>query len=194
VCVQTGSEAHPASCTVGTGSPFPGAKRGRVVTLTTHPHLVPRSRMNTSYTSSPPNRDCFGEYLISDLYLTTTFFQIRKPTYSLVVIISSYLHTNNSIGTASLKHQTANLYNACCSSTSYFWTVTKGFEFKIGASTMLLTTQKNSLIHTYFYTLRQSHISRKRRVSKSFEPVENNSSFSEKKTFVMDLGCVSYQV
>jgi hypothetical protein len=26
LCVQTGSGAHPASCTMGTGSPFPGAK------------------------------------------------------------------------------------------------------------------------------------------------------------------------
>jgi hypothetical protein len=55
LCVQTGSEAHPASCTLGTGGPFPGAKRGRGVTLTTHPHLVPRSRMSRSYTSSPPS-------------------------------------------------------------------------------------------------------------------------------------------
>jgi hypothetical protein len=37
LCVQTGSGAHPASCTIGTGGPFPGVKRGRVVTLTTHP-------------------------------------------------------------------------------------------------------------------------------------------------------------
>jgi hypothetical protein len=37
LCVQTGSEAHPASCTMGTGGPFLGAKRGRGVTLTTHP-------------------------------------------------------------------------------------------------------------------------------------------------------------
>jgi hypothetical protein len=56
LCVQTGSGAHPASCTVGTGGPFPGAKRGRGVTLTTHPHLVPRSGMSLSYTSSPPKR------------------------------------------------------------------------------------------------------------------------------------------
>jgi hypothetical protein len=41
--VQTGSEAHPASCTMGTGGPFPGTKSGRGVTLTTDPHLVPRS-------------------------------------------------------------------------------------------------------------------------------------------------------
>jgi hypothetical protein len=26
LCVQTGSGAHPASCTLGTGGPFPGAK------------------------------------------------------------------------------------------------------------------------------------------------------------------------
>jgi hypothetical protein len=26
VCVQTGSGAHRASCTMGTGGPFPGAK------------------------------------------------------------------------------------------------------------------------------------------------------------------------
>jgi hypothetical protein len=31
-----------------------GVKRGQGVTLTTHPHLLPRSRMSRSYTSSPP--------------------------------------------------------------------------------------------------------------------------------------------
>ena len=40
--VQTGSGAHPASCTKGTGS-FPGVKNGRGVTLTPHPLLVPWS-------------------------------------------------------------------------------------------------------------------------------------------------------
>jgi hypothetical protein len=35
--VQTGSEAHPAPCTMGTGGPFPGAKLGRGLTLATHP-------------------------------------------------------------------------------------------------------------------------------------------------------------
>jgi hypothetical protein len=55
LCVQTGSGAHLAYCTIGTGGPFPGAKRGRGVTLTTHPHLVPRSKMSRSYTSSPPS-------------------------------------------------------------------------------------------------------------------------------------------
>ena len=41
--VQTGPEAHPASCTMGTRS-FPGVKSSRGVTLTTHPLLVPWSR------------------------------------------------------------------------------------------------------------------------------------------------------
>ena len=37
--VQTGPVAHPAPCTMGTGS-FPGVKSGRGVTLTPHPLLV----------------------------------------------------------------------------------------------------------------------------------------------------------
>jgi hypothetical protein len=36
LCVQTSSGAHPASCTMGTGGPFPGVKRGRGVTPITH--------------------------------------------------------------------------------------------------------------------------------------------------------------
>ena len=40
--VQTGPGAHPASCTMGTGS-FPRVKCGRGVLLTPHPLLVPRS-------------------------------------------------------------------------------------------------------------------------------------------------------
>jgi hypothetical protein len=34
----------------------PGLKRSRGVTLTTRPHLVPRSSMSRSYTSTPPKR------------------------------------------------------------------------------------------------------------------------------------------
>jgi hypothetical protein len=34
----------------------PGVYPGRGVTLTTHPHLVPRSIMSRSYISSPPKR------------------------------------------------------------------------------------------------------------------------------------------
>jgi hypothetical protein len=38
--VQTGPGAHPASCTMGTGS-FLRVKSGRGMTLTPHPFLVP---------------------------------------------------------------------------------------------------------------------------------------------------------
>jgi hypothetical protein len=37
LCVQTGSETHPASYPMGTGGPFPGAKHSRGLTLTNHP-------------------------------------------------------------------------------------------------------------------------------------------------------------
>jgi len=40
--VQTILGAHPASCTMGTGT-FPGVKSVRGMTLTTHPLLVPWS-------------------------------------------------------------------------------------------------------------------------------------------------------
>jgi hypothetical protein len=55
-CVQTGSGAHQASCTVGTGALSAGVKGGRGVMLTAHPLLVPRLRKSRSYTSSPPKR------------------------------------------------------------------------------------------------------------------------------------------
>jgi hypothetical protein len=42
--VLTGPEAHPVSCTMGTDS-FPGVNCGGGVTLTPHPFLVPKSKM-----------------------------------------------------------------------------------------------------------------------------------------------------
>jgi len=42
--LQTGPEAHPASCTMGTGS-FLGVRCCRCVTLTPHPLLQPRSKI-----------------------------------------------------------------------------------------------------------------------------------------------------
>ena len=51
--VQTVPEAHPASCTMRTGS-FPGVRCYRGVTLTPHPLLVQRSKIEYSYTSTFP--------------------------------------------------------------------------------------------------------------------------------------------
>ena len=50
--VQTGPGAHPASCTIGTGT-FPGVKSGQGVTLTPHHFLVPWSRKSRVITLLP---------------------------------------------------------------------------------------------------------------------------------------------
>jgi hypothetical protein len=67
LCVQTGSGAHPASCRMGTGSPFPGGKsaaaawrwplnpiwcRGREW-VRAIPHLPPSASMACSGTALP---------------------------------------------------------------------------------------------------------------------------------------------
>jgi hypothetical protein len=54
LCVETGSRAHPAPCTMGTGGPFTEIKRGQGVTLTTQPHLVPSSRRVGAILPLPP--------------------------------------------------------------------------------------------------------------------------------------------
>jgi hypothetical protein len=65
LCVQTGSGAHPASCTMGTGGPFPGGKARPGRDADHSP--PPRSWMSRSYISSPPKRlqgverDCFAQ-------------------------------------------------------------------------------------------------------------------------------------
>jgi hypothetical protein len=58
LCIQTGSGAHPTSCTVGTGghSSWAKVRPGRDADHSPPPNLVSRSRMSWSYTSSPPKR------------------------------------------------------------------------------------------------------------------------------------------
>jgi hypothetical protein len=56
VCVQTSSEAHPASCLMGSDDYFSGGKARPGRELTSHPHVVPRSRLSTSYITSSPWR------------------------------------------------------------------------------------------------------------------------------------------
>ena len=85
--VHTGPEAHPASCTV-----VPGLSRGlsgRGVALTTLPHLVPRWRIECSYTSTPPLglRGLFWGELYLYLYhlqltLTAHHFNLREQRSS----------------------------------------------------------------------------------------------------------------
>jgi hypothetical protein len=63
LCVQTGPETHPASCTICTGGPSPG---GGGVTLTTHPCLVPRSWISRAIPPLPPTppQVCCGTALL----------------------------------------------------------------------------------------------------------------------------------
>jgi hypothetical protein len=66
LCLQTGSEAHPASCTMGTGGTLPGGKARPGRDADHLPHLVPRSRMSRSYTPLPPSASmaCSGTALL----------------------------------------------------------------------------------------------------------------------------------
>jgi hypothetical protein len=87
--VQAGSEVHPASCTMGTGGLLPWSKRGRSVTLTTRPHLVPKSRMSRSYIFSTPSTTmaCSGTalllFMVSHCIHAHSFFneRITVPSY-----------------------------------------------------------------------------------------------------------------
>jgi hypothetical protein len=71
LCVQTRSEAHPASYPMGKVSHFPGVKRGQDVTLTTHPYQETRPRMSGSFTSSPP----WHQHGCSETALLLLFFR-----------------------------------------------------------------------------------------------------------------------
>jgi hypothetical protein len=53
LCIQTSSEAHPASYTMGTGGSFPEGKVRPGHDGDHLPHLLPRSGMSRSYISSP---------------------------------------------------------------------------------------------------------------------------------------------
>jgi hypothetical protein len=52
----------------------PGVKRGQGVTLTTHPHIVPRSWMSRSYISSPPRASmaCSGTAFYFVVHISPT--------------------------------------------------------------------------------------------------------------------------
>jgi hypothetical protein len=94
LCVQTGSGARP-------GVLSPRVKRGRGVTLTAHPNLVPRSRMSRSYTPLPQKRllACSGTALVK--YFWNTLYKTKndRRTFELAVFLVVppliYLRKNN---------------------------------------------------------------------------------------------------
>jgi hypothetical protein len=60
-CVHTGSGAHPASCPMGSGGPFPGAKARPGRNANHSAHLVPRSRMSISPLHPSPSWRVVGQ-------------------------------------------------------------------------------------------------------------------------------------
>jgi hypothetical protein len=68
-CVQPGSWAHPASCTMGTVGPFPGAKARTGRDADHSPPSNAASRMSRSFTSFPPS--AFVAYSGTALALVT---------------------------------------------------------------------------------------------------------------------------
>jgi hypothetical protein len=59
LCAQNGFEAHPASCPIGIGGPFPGSKAQPGCDADhTNPHLVPMSWKSRSYKGNSTQRFC----------------------------------------------------------------------------------------------------------------------------------------
>jgi hypothetical protein len=95
----------------------PAVKRGRGMTLTTHPHLVLRSKMSRSYTSSPPSTSmaCSGTavlylyvYMYVCMYLCICVCvcvcaraRVRACTFACICVCvygCSFLHTCRTYG------------------------------------------------------------------------------------------------
>jgi hypothetical protein len=102
----------------------PGLKRGRGVTVTTHPHLVPRSRMSRSYTSSPPSVSvaCSGtELALKRTILTlTSVISLARKHY---ICVSKKLSSGQMMTTeAPLKRQSIStrLQGAASQNTAVF--------------------------------------------------------------------------
>jgi len=94
--VQTGPGAHPASCTMGTGS-FLGVKCGRGVLLTTHHLPVPRSWNSKAIplpTLSHIRARCFTSIMLLDL-ITCIFGEQKGSYYSVQKLLSSRLLSIN---------------------------------------------------------------------------------------------------
>jgi hypothetical protein len=80
--VQTGSGAYPASCPMGTGGPFPGGKARPGRDADHLPHLVPRSWMSRSYTSSPPQ---VPPWRVTGLLYFTFFLRTMERSYNIPI-------------------------------------------------------------------------------------------------------------
>jgi len=76
---------------MGTRGPFPGVKRGRGVTLTTHRHLVPRSWMSRSYTPLPPAPPCCVVGLLYFLKSNNYIWTLYLTTSIMIFVTTSWV-------------------------------------------------------------------------------------------------------
>jgi hypothetical protein len=98
--MQTATGAHPASCIMATEDPFPGHKARPGRDADHSPHLLPRSKMSRSYTSSSLSAfvACSGTalaYLYIDIILLNLakFSRCRQNVliFHLPITCSSYV-------------------------------------------------------------------------------------------------------
>jgi hypothetical protein len=87
----TNLEAHEVSCKMGTGS-FPGVRCSWGVMLTSHPPplLVPRAKIEYSYTSTLPKGPCGlrkGETHLQKKFISTFSFKCRNNYFDTLVNI-----------------------------------------------------------------------------------------------------------
>ena len=93
--VQTGPEAHPASCTTGTG-PFLGVKSGRGVTMKPHPLLVPSSRKSRNIPQLPLWAVRFVQSLCActvELYLYSSPWAVRTVKSLSACTVQLYIYS-----------------------------------------------------------------------------------------------------
>ena len=114
--VQTGPEAHPASCTMGTGS-FTGVRCGRGVTLTLTPFQCRGKKIEQSYTSTLPKG-------LRGLRKGETYLQITYMFRSLFLTIIRVLYKNNGkIQQLPKMHEIIPLQVAVNISSSSYWLI-----------------------------------------------------------------------
>jgi hypothetical protein len=83
--VQTSYEVHPASYPMDTGVLSPGLKSGRGVTLTLHPHLVPRSTIRIYIFPPPPLVTYMAVaghlYFLTNQHIDRTYKHVFTPMW-----------------------------------------------------------------------------------------------------------------
>jgi hypothetical protein len=95
--ILLGSEAHPASCTMGIRGSF---SRGKARPERDADHVMPRSRMSRSYTSSPPKRHmaCSGTALLcftNQIFHICQIVEKKKGHYTTLVSLIKIRFSEN---------------------------------------------------------------------------------------------------